>query len=201
MSAVRIRFVVPVAVLPFLAAASTAALDSPLGAEGVSAALAHGRALYGQLRAAGQPVDEVEPGYLVDRGRDVGHAVLTTEFSAVALEARRWLAIGRDYAAADVEQTLHPLRGRVRFTVVLQGDQRDFLRGYAVRLVQGEAEHSPIAWDVFRGTRAATAGRWIASGQYDFGTKDLDREAPATLRLRRATGQDVRFEFALHRLR
>jgi hypothetical protein len=183
------------------AAAPTQAAQSNLGWTDVQEAIAHGKAAYEQIKHRSQAVDDLEPGYVVDLGPDAGRAMLFTEFSAVALEARRFQAIGREMRPEDLETVLGPLRGRLKFTVVLVGGQRDFLRHYTVRLRQGTAQHQPASWNVFRGSPHGQGSRWIASGDYYFAVAGLDLAAPVTLVLSDQSGSAISFDFDLSRLR
>lgn len=167
----------------------------------VQEAVAHGRAAYEERKSQGLPIDDLEPGYVVDHGADVGRAMLFTEFSAVALETRRWLAIARDLKPEDIEQILKPLRGRLRFSVMLVGQQRDVLRHYTARLAQGGRTLAPASWEVFRASPQPGPLGFVAPAQYLFETKDLDLAAPVTLVLANRAGEELRFEFDLGRLR
>lgn len=170
--------------------------------EQIQEAIAHGKATYDRWRIEGRPIDNLDPEYVVDLGRDTGQAMLYTAFSTVALETRRWLAIGQQLKPDDVERTIAPIRGRLGFLVIVPGPNRDFLRHYTVRLVQGGTSHEPVAWDVFRGDLVPDRpGRWEAVGQYTFRVKGLDPAAPVTLVVRNAEGRETRFEFDLSRLR
>jgi len=173
-----------------------------LGDRDVQEALAHGRATYQRLSGQGRPIDEADPEYVVDLGREVGRAILFTAFSAVALESRRWLAIGRELRGDDLERVLAPLQGRLQFLVTLTGPSRDFLRSWAVRLEQRGTALGPVESDVYRGTpQPGVPDRWVAPAIFTFSSKDLDPAAPVTLVLRAPDGTDVRFEFDLSRLR
>ncbi len=183
-----------------LAAFPAAGVDVELSTAQQEEALAHGRALAENLETRGQAVDDFEPAYVVDLGPDVGRAVLFTEFSTLSLEARRWHAIRREIGRDDVEQALLPIRGRLRFSVVLVGARRDFLRQYTARLVQDDRRHAPKSWDVFRGAALGTTGRWQATAQYLFDAGALDLHAPAALVLSDG-GAELRFDFPLDRLR
>ena len=187
--------------MALLAPAGAEAVRSDLGPEDVGEALAHGKTVYERLRDQREAIDDVERGYLADLGPEVGRALLYTEFSTVALEARRFAAIARDPRPEDVEQMLGPLRGRLKFVVILVGSSRDFLRTYTARLVQGATTASPARWDVYRSTPAPGTGRFQAPGEYVFHAKDVNLEAPVTLLLSDPQGREVRFDFDLSRLR
>jgi len=150
-----------------LTAGQVEAASINLTAGQVQEAIALGTATYQHLKSRAQPVDDLDPGYVVDLGPDIGRALLFTEFSAVELETRRWLAINRGFKPEDVEPVLQPLRGKLKFSVTLVGGQRDFLRAYTARLEQGHTRREPASWDIFRGSAMeGSRRRWVASGQY-----------------------------------
>lgn len=185
-----------------LAAGPAGAAQSNLNWEQIQEATAHGKAAYEELKAKALPVDDLEGLYVREREPDIGRAALFTEFSTVALETRRWQAIARELKPEDIEVILAPLRGKLRFSVTLVGGRRDFLRHYAVRLLQGERRLEPASWDVFRGNpKPGAPGRYVASAQYFFAVKDLDLNGPVTLALTDQSGGEIRFDFDLARLR
>jgi hypothetical protein len=168
----------------------------------IEEALAHGQATFEAWRAAGRAIDELDPEYVVDLGPDVGRALLFTEFSTLALEARRWKAIAKPLTPEDVERILLPIRGHLQFHVVVVGPARDYLRSHVVRLEQDGTTHGPLRWDVFHGEQVEGGrGRWVAPGYYTFATDGLRPDAPVTLVLRDQTGHEIRFTFDLARLR
>jgi hypothetical protein len=195
---VRRRAVI-LAILFCTPAAATAALSN-LSPEQVAAAIDHGRRVYDERVANRLPIDDLEPPYVADLGPQIGRALLYTEFSALALEAGRFRAIGRELTRAEIDRVLKPLRGRLRFSVTLVGSTRDFLRSYTAELVQGEHNHRSETWDVFRASQR-TSGSWVAAGHYVFAVSDVDLAAPVTLVLRDTAGQEIRFEFALGAVR
>lgn len=184
-----------------LAPGTAAAAGTNLTWEQVQEAIAQGQSAYEERKAKGQPVDDLEPEYVVDHGERGGRAMLYTEFSTVALETRRWLAIARDLKPEDLEQLLKPIRGRLRFSVTLVAPQRDSLRHYTARLVQRDRSLAPASWDVFRASPQPGPRGFVAPAQYFFETKDLDLAAPVTLVLTNRSGEELRFEFVLGRLR
>lgn len=185
-----------------LSTLSAEAVWVELTPEQTQQALAHGKATFERWNAERKPIDDLDPEYVVDLGRDVGQAMLQTEFSTLALQTRRWEAIGQQLKPQDIEQLLGLARGRLRFLVILVGGNRDFLRNYTVRLLQGGVSREPAGWEIFRGEPLAnTPGRYQASGQYSFRVKDIDPTAPVTLLVRDPGGQELRFDFDLSRLR
>jgi hypothetical protein len=192
------------AVVVFLVVAGTApteALLASLGDAQVQEAITYGRQTYERLKAEGRPIDDLDPEYVVDLGADVGRAMLFTEFSAVALETRRWLAIG-EATPPDLERVRTPLRDRVRISLIMIGSRRDFLRLSKVVLVQGDRAIDPAGWDVHRTTaRPGTPPTHLGSGQYLFALKDIDVTRAVTLLVRGDDGRETRFEFDLPRLR
>lgn len=179
-----------------------AALWVNLTPQQIDEALAHGKASYERARAEGRPIDDLDPEYVVDLGPEVGRAMLYTEFSTLALEARRWRAIGQPLTPDHVERVLSPIRGRIQISVTVIGPDRDFLRHHTVRLHQASTTHQPLSWDVFRGTPQSAAPRtYVTPGQYTFTTKDLDLGTTATLLLRDQAGHEIRAEFDFARLR
>lgn len=187
--------------LLLLAAPSAAAVvRTGLSPAEIQEAMAQGKARFAELKGTGA-IDDLEPEYVVDLGPQVGRAMLFTEFASIALETRRFLAIGRDLRSEDAAQVLGPLRGKLRFAVTMMGTQRDFLRTVTVRLVQGERAHRPVSWEVFRSSPAAESGRWSAPAQYFFATQGLDLSGPAVLLMTDDSGKEVRFPFDLGRLR
>lgn len=183
-----------------VAPGAAAVVRTGLSPAEIQEAMAYGKARFEELKGTG-PIDDLEPGYVVDLGTRVGRAMLFTEFASIALETRRFLAIGRDLRPEGVSQVLGPLRGKLRFAVTLVGTQRDFLRTLTVRLVQGETVHRPVSWEVFRSSPVGEAGRWTAPAQYFFATKDLDLAGPAILLMTDDSGKELRFGFDLGRLR
>ena len=197
------RHVLPLTLLLALVPIPTAAIVSDLSPRDIAEAVAHGKAVYEQWKAERRPIDDAEPGYVVDLGADIGRAILFTEFSAVALETRRWHAIAREPSPSDIERVLAPLRGRLHFSVTLVGDRRDFLRHYRVRLVQGDQSVEPASWDVYRASPATGTARsgFMAQARYAFPVKDLDLAKPAAVVFDGEAGEMRRFEFDLGRLR
>ena len=178
------------------------AIWAHLTPEQIREALAHGKATFEQWRTTGRPIDDMDPEYVVDRGPEIGRAILSTEFALLALEARRWTAIRRELGTADIEQILSPLRGRLLFSVTLVGPNRDFLRHYTVHLDQGDIRKEPTSWNVFRGSPTPDApSRFTASVQYIFLLEGLSPTAPVVLVMRAPDGQELRFDFDLSRLR
>lgn len=167
----------------------------------VAEAVAHGTATYARLTAERRPIDDADPEYVVELPGSDGRAILFTEFSTIALETRRWLAIGQQLGPQGIERTLAPLRGRVQVSVFVAGPSRDFLQHWKVRLEQRGRAREPVTSDVYRGTKTANEAGWIAPAQYTFSAKDLDRQAPATLVLTDGDGNELRFDFDLPRLR
>lgn len=165
-------------------------------------AILHGKTTYERWRTEGRPIDNLDPEYVVEQGPDGPQAMLYTGFSTLALESRRWAAIGQQLRPEEIERILAPTRGRLAFLVIIRGSSRDFLRHYTVRLVQGETGHEPVAWDVFRGDPVpGSPGRFQAVGQYTFRVRDLNPSAPVALLVRNPEGQEIRFEFDLSALR
>lgn len=168
----------------------------------IEQAIAQGLASYERARETGRPIDDLDPEYVVDLAPEVGRALLFTEFSTLALEARRWRAIGQQLTAHDIRRILTPISGRIRISVVVIAPHRDPLRHRTVRLVQGSMAVEPVAWDVFRGVPLdETPGMYRASADYTFDARTLDPDAPAALLLRDDAGNELRFEFDLARLR
>ncbi len=165
----------------------------------IVAAMEHGRTVFERWRTEGKPIDDVEPGYVVDRGPDVGRAILSTEFSAVALETRRFLAIGQEIKPDQLERLTTDMRGRLEISVVITGPDREFLRRHDAHLVQGETRVRPVRWDVFRATQEK--GRWVAPATYVFPTRDVDPQRAVALLLRDVTGHEIQFDFDLSSLK
>lgn len=196
------RFAVAVLAVLALVPLAAEAMWTDLTPEQTQEAIAHGKATYERWRTEGRPIDYLDPEYVVDLGRETGQALLYTGFSTLALEARRWRAIGQQLKPDDIERIVAPTRLRLGFLVIIPGSNRDFLRHYTVRLVQGGASQEPTAWDVFRGDPIPNfPGRYEAVGQYTFRVKDLDPAAPVTLVVRSPEGQETRFDFDLGRLK
>jgi len=187
-------------VLPLLAPSAALAVEAHLSEQQIDAALAHGRADYERRVSRGEAIDDVEPEYRIDLGRDIGFAVLETEFSTIAREARRWLGIKRELTRTGLAAALEPIRRQIRFSVTLIGAQRDFIRRYTARLVQGGARVAPASWDIFRAIQVAP-GRWQASAVYTFQAQDVELSAPAVLVLTDSVGTELEFAFPLDRLR
>ncbi|MFQ5897594.1 MAG: hypothetical protein ACE5JN_05035 [Candidatus Methylomirabilia bacterium] len=170
--------------------------------EQLQEAIAHGKVSYERWRGAGRAIDDLDPEYVVELDPDVGRAMLFTEFSTLALETRRWLAINRRLTPRDVQRLLARVRGRLLFSVTVVGPDRNFLRQYRVHLSQGSARKQPASWNVFRGTPAPDfPSRFIAHAQYTFSVEGLDPSVPVTLVLRGPDSAELRFDFDLSRLR
>jgi hypothetical protein len=185
----------------FVATPAQALLVEMTEAE-IELAIAHGKTTFEKYRKDGRPIDDLDPEYVVDLGENAGRALLFTEFGSLALETRRYLAIGRPFRPADVTAVLAPLRGRIEFFVVAVGQSRDFLENYKVSLVDQRARHAPAGWNISRGVpKPGATGRFLASGRYTFAARDLARTAPATLVLEGPEGQALKFDFDLSRLR
>lgn len=175
---------------------------STLTEQQIQTAIAHGKATYEQARASGRAVDDLEPEYVVNLGPEVGLAMLFTEFATLALETRRWQAIGQELKAEDIERILLSVRGRLVVSVVVVGPQRDFLRQATARLLQEGRRISPVNWEVFLGNpEPGSPRRYAAPAQYKFSVKDVDLNAPATLLISAADGREIRFDFDLARVR
>jgi hypothetical protein len=187
---------------PALAAAPPAwPLWSRLDEQQVNEAVSQGTAVYERWRREGGAIDDTDPEYVVHLGPEIGRATLFTGFSTVALETRRWLAIGRTLTSKDLETVVDEFRGRVRFSVVLLGSNRNFMRHYSVQLVQGAESRAPLEGAVFRGVQQTSSGRWLAQGQYTFDVKGLDLTGRCSLVLQDQGGKPLRFDFDLARLR
>jgi hypothetical protein len=174
---------------------------SRLDEQQVKDAVSEGTAVHERWRREGGAIDDTDPEYVVDLGPEIGRATLFTGFSTVALETRRWLAIGRALTSKDLEAIAEDFRERIRFSVVLAGGSRNFLRHYSVQLVQGGQVRAPLEGAVFRGVQQASSARWLAQGQYAFDMRGLDLTGRCSLELRDQGGRLLRFDFDLSRLR
>lgn len=169
--------------------------------EQIEQAIAYGRETYEKYRQARYPIDDLDAEYIVDRGPE-GRALLFTEFGSIALETRRYLAIGRRFTPADLTPILAPLRGRIEFIVVAYGSTRDFLRESRVALIDRKGRQEPKSWHINRGLpRPEAPGGFLASGRYMFEARDIDTATPAVLVVQTPEGREFRFEFDLARLR
>jgi hypothetical protein len=168
----------------------------------VKEAVTHGVASYDVLRKEKKPADNLDPDYVVDLGPDAGQAYLFTEFSTLALETRRYLAIGEKMKDEAIARVMASAKGKLVFLVTVVGPKRDFLRHYKVTLVQGETMHKPAESDVHRGSKVEGAGdRHRAPGIYSFDAKALDPSSPATLVVSDGGERELKFSFDLSRLR
>lgn len=168
----------------------------------VKDAVSHGVASYAVLRKEKKPADNLDPDYVVDLGPDAGQAYLFTEFSTLALETRRYLAIGEKMKDEAIARVMASAKGKLVFLVTVVGPKRDFLRHYKVTLVQGETMHKPAELDVHRGSKVDGAGdRHRAPGIYSFDAKALDPSNPVTLVVSDGAERELKFSFDLSRLK
>lgn len=164
-------------------------------------AIAHGRETYERYRVERRPVDDLDPDYVVDRSPG-GRLLVFTEFGSIALETRRYLAIGRRFSPQDLTPILAPLRGRIEIIVVAYGESRDFMRDSKVVLVDPRSRHTPKIWHVNPGLPKPNGpAPFVASGRYSFDARDIDTSAPAVVVLETADGREFRFELDLGRMR
>lgn len=168
----------------------------------VQEAIAHGKQTFEQWKKGGPPIDDLDPPYIVDLGKDVGRAGLYTEFSSVALETRRHLAIGREFPRDDIENLLARFRGKIELYVVVIVPDRDHLLTSTVRLADRRTEHRALTENVGRGlTMRGVTGRFVASGRYTFDARNLDATGPVTLVIVTPAGDRIRFTFDLSRIK
>jgi len=169
--------------------------------EQIRAAIEHGTTTYEAARKERRPADNLDPGYVVDLGPDTGQAFLYTEFSALALEARRYLAIGQAMKPVDIERVMADARGTLSVLVNVLGPKRDFLRHYRVALVQGDRRVAPLQSDIYRGSRASEASEaHRVPAIYKVRSTGIDPNAPVTLVLQ-GDEREIRFPFDLPGLR
>lgn len=183
------------------AAVPSVALLVELDDRQVQEAIAHGRETYERYRKERRAIDDLDPEYVV-AASDGSRALLFTEFASIALDVRRYLAIGRRFAPADLLPAVAHLRGRIEIIIVAFGSSRDFLRESKVRLIDAKTRHEPKIWHLNHGLpREGAAGEFIASGRYSFDARDIDTSKPAAIVLETPEGRAFRFEFDLARLR
>jgi len=177
------------------------AIWSRLNEQQVEEALSLGTAAYERWLKEGGVIDEVDPEYRVNLGPDSGTAILFTEFSTLAREQRRWLAIGRKIDPKEIGLIAERFRNEIKFSITLVGESRDFLRLYRMQLVQSGVSRKPLKVDAFRGVRQEAPNRWVALGEYIFSVEDLNLTGTVSLICQNAAGKEIRFEFDLSRLR
>lgn len=197
------RTLVLIALVAMAAALPAEALLVELTDPQVEQAMAHGKATYERWKKGGQPpVDDLDPEYIVDLGKEIGRAAVYTEFATVALEMRRHLAIERPFKPEDAEAARALLRGKVEFHVILIVPDRDSLLRSTARLTDSRGEHRAVTENVGRGMSLRDRpGRFVVAGRYTFDARSLDVAAPVTLVIETPTKDTVRFPFDLTRLR